>query len=234
MSGGQPSGSRVWTYVGGMISSKLRAALAAGEHLAGRFWPSGSDDAAAGFISWSDEDGVTIQLVGDRDGPSWPPHGAADQFVLHARTDTGDHLTVLDAWVRRISAFSKVTHITGSTFLLGEHTERDRRWPRALYGTAHLNDWIGETGLEETDHDDGIAIAWNRPPTHELRLPKARGAVTARTSSMWSRTAPHWSIEIEHNLSVDPSRPQTVAELYRRYAMPLLAFTAFVADQPTR
>jgi hypothetical protein len=216
------------------MSSKARDALAAGEHLVGHFWPSGSDFAAPGFLSWSHDDGVTVELIVEDEGPQWPALGADHQFVMHARTDTGDDLTVPDAWIKTTTGFDHAARrVRGLTLLLGEHTEHDRRWPTVFYGTANLSEWVGETGLRGPSHDgNSIAVTWTRPVPQPLRLPGAQGALIGRADPGAASVAPRRSITTSHNVRLDPDRPRSAAELHRHYAMPLLAFTAFAADRP--
>ncbi len=185
-------------------------------------------------MSWSDADGVTVELIVDSEGPQWPPLGADHKFVMHARTDTGDDLTVPDAWVKTRTGFDDAARrVRGATLLLGEHTEREAAWPTVFYGTANLSEWLGETGLAWPGHDaDGIAVTWKPPAAQDLRLPGAQGALIGRADPAPVGVTPRWSITTSRNLKIDPARRQTVVELHRRYALPLLAFTAFAADRP--
>lgn len=213
-----------------MIWEKSKSALAAGEHLTAQFWQPGSDQVANGVIRWSQADGVSIELVGQ--GPDWPDLGADEQFVIHAATDSNDALTILDGWVRTTSAFGEVRRLAGATLALGEHVTAERRWPRAIYSTAGLSEWVADSGLTWPRSPTGIAMKWEPPARIEFRLPGAQVALAGRADPSPMGYMAHWSIATSHTLVVNPTRPQSMDRLHDVYAGPLLALMVFAADRP--
>jgi hypothetical protein len=67
--------------------------------------------------------------------------------------------------------FDQARSMHATTLALGAHLDRTTTWSSASFGTAHLHEWTGETGLRVTDREHSeagqlqrLAHEWTRRP----------------------------------------------------------------------
>lgn len=75
-------------------------------------------------------------------------------------------------------------------------------------------------------------MSWERPPSHEFRLPRADVALTGYAEMDPTAYAPSWTVVTSQRFVVNVRRKATMDQLYDQYAVPLVSFTAFAADRP--
>jgi hypothetical protein len=215
------------------IGSEATNALREGRALPGYFTPQGLEAEVAGVLSWSLEDGARLELIGDTNG--WPGMESA-HFVVHGWLRGGGEVSLLHAWVKATAMIDQVTAVRSSTLALGDHVDVDTRWSRAVYSTANLSEWRRDTGLAysrpasrtPTNH---VRVDWRPPTRDQVKVPGAR--LTFRGSRDFSVAySADWSITTWQDLVVDPQRPLTLDESWRRFASPLLNFVSFASDRP--
>jgi hypothetical protein len=80
--------------------SSVQRDLESGRQVSGVFSPVGADFATPGVLSWSVDEGVSLELI-DRGDP-WPTD-FGPSFTVHGNPYEGDSVTILDARVRRIA-----------------------------------------------------------------------------------------------------------------------------------
>lgn len=105
--------------------------------------------AAPGVLRYTPADGTTLRLI---DAPTgWPTSlGHRGDLVVHGTTSEGGHpLTLLDARVSSIALGNRVTALRATTLALGAHFDRETTWSCATYTTAHLHEWLGDSGLRQ-------------------------------------------------------------------------------------
>jgi hypothetical protein len=214
-----------------MVRDRTRAAAHAGEVMRGEFTPANSGLVAAGTLTWSQDDGARLELIGDTQG--WPSDFGS-RHVIHGVIDGGDDVTLVDAMARSVALGDQPTTFSALTLALGAHVDEATRWERAIYSTTNLAEWIGDTGLE-TVHpdapDDPRGMLWRRPMPIELRLPRA-AAMLSGFAHFDPSGPPSWSVTTGQQLVVNLRRRATASDLHSRYAIPLVSLTAFAADRP--
>ena len=195
------------------------------------------EQAAPGVLRYSPADGSVLRLL--ECPPGWPTSlGHRGDLVVHGTTSDGGHrLTLLDARVSSIDLGDRVTGLRAAILALGAHCDRDSTWSSAIYSTAHLHEWLGDTGLKlESDPDDRgqtgrLAYEWTPPPAHVVELGDARITIGPAMEYDAGRIA-DWRIRTGTQLAARPAAPTTLAALQRRFGRPLLAFTTLAADRP--
>ena len=129
-------------------------------------------------------------------------HGMADQvgaprdLVVHGTTSEGGHpLTSLDARVSSIALGNRVTALRATTLALGAHFDRETTWSCVTYTTAHLHEWLGDSGLRhDTAFDDRgqtqhLTYEWEPPPSYVVELDDARVTIGPAMDSQYGRIA---------------------------------------------
>lgn len=207
--------------------------LREGRGLTGYFTPAGSDLEAAGVLTWSADEGAWLELLGETQ--NWPQMGSPHFAVHGSLRDAGD-VTLLSCLVRRVAMMDEVTAVSSNTLALGEHVDRETRWPRAIYSTANLSEWRADTGLTYSrparKTRPGHFRVDSRPPTRDgVTVPGARLTFGGRRDTASDYSA-DWSIKTWQELVVDADEPLTLAEAWRRFASPLLSLMSFAADRP--
>lgn len=194
--------------------------------------------AAPAVVRFSPDDGVTAQLLNAP--PGWPTElGDRGNLVVHGVTvDGGYPFTVLDARVNQVALGRQARRLHGMTLALGAHADGDATWSTASYGTAHLHEWAGDTGVRITDWDrdergqtQRFAHEWTPPPAHVIDRDKATITIGPVMETQAAFSAEQ-RIVTSTRLSVRPQHPLTVDAYERDYARPLLAFCTFAADRP--
>jgi hypothetical protein len=188
-------------------------------------------------VRFSADDGVTAHLL---DAPTgWPIElGDRGDLVVHGITVEGGHpFTILDARVNRIAMFDQARRLHAMTLALGAHLDLKTTWSSASLGTAHLPEWVGDTGLRaDRDHDDEgqlqrMSYEWTPPPSHTVERPEAQ-LMFAPVMHTTLNHGPDRQIATSTRLHVRPTKPLTLAQYERAYARPLLAFCTLAADRP--
>jgi hypothetical protein len=215
-------------------SGVTREALLTGGVVRGEFAPLGVDEATPGTLTWSFEDGAELLLIGPT--PSWRRElGRFDQ-VIHGVLEGRDEITLLSAGVTRIGGFGgPVQRVSSNRLVLGEHIDTTTRWPRAIYGTTNLSEWMQETGLQSHRPEkpgDPSGVLWSPPPRHEFELPRGSAALAGEAELGPIGLVNSWTVSTRSVLVVNLRRPSTLDDLYDRYGVPLVSFTAFAADRP--
>lgn len=194
--------------------------------------------AAPALVRFSPEAGVTAELLDASAG--WPTRlGQDGDLVVHGVTVDGGHpFTVLDARVDQIVLGRHARRLHASTLALGAHANHETTWSAASYGTAHLHEWAGDTGLRIIDWDCDergqtrrFAHEWTPPPAHIIARDEATLTIgpVMETEAAFSAEQ---RIVTSTQLSVRPAEPLTVDAYERAYGRPLLAFCTFAADRP--
>ncbi len=215
------------------VSKRTREGLLAGEIMRGTF-ALRDQEPVAGTLHWTFEDGARVDLIGDTSG--WPTGFAPNDLTLHGRISENDDLTLLGARVQRVSASWRLEAMTSSVLALGAHVSRDTYWQRGIYGTTNLSEWVRDSGLmpeyDPNDRDAPTGMLWQAPTRHEFEVPRADAALAGYNHQAPIGYVRDWSIETGTQLVINSRRRQTLDQMYERYALPLLSFTAFVADRP--
>jgi hypothetical protein len=195
------------------------------------------DQAAPGILRYSAADGTTLRLV---DAPAeWPTSlGHRGDLVVHGTTLDGGHpLTLLDAHVSSLAFGNRPTGVRAATLALGAHFDRETTWSCATYMTAHLHEWLGDSGLrhdselDERGQTQRLTYEWKPPPAYDVVLDDARVTIGPAMQSEWGRIA-DWCVRTGTQLAARPAVPKTLAALQRRFGRPLLAFAVLAADRP--
>jgi hypothetical protein len=211
--------------------------IESGERLGGLFWPDGVDDPTPGILNWAPEHGASLELIQPVGGGNgWPKQLAGKTIAAHGSLN-GYRVSLLDAWVNRLNVMDIVASLHASTIAVGDHCTSETSWNRAVYSTANLSEWRRDTGIVPSHSKSRRAkyhthLRWRIPTADKVELPDAVVRFGGEMSSTGVAFAPDWTIRTWQTLAVDPKNAMTVAELYRRYAEPLMAFTTFVSDRP--
>ena len=194
--------------------------------------------AAPAIVRFSPENGVTVELL---DAPTgWPTQlGGRGDLVVHGATVEGGYpFSVLYADVSRVELGNRARRLHATTLGLGAHFDRDTKWTSAAYGTAHLHEWFGDTGLRITDWECDergqtrrFAHEWTPPEAHVVELADARLTIGPVMETQAAFSAEQ-RVMTDTQLGVRPTEPLSIEQLERRYARPLLAFCTLAADQP--
>ncbi len=198
----------------------------------------GEDQAAPAIVRFLPQDGVSVKLL---DAPrGWPTQlGGRGDLIVHGATVEGRHpFTILHARITRVELGDRPRALHATTLALGAHLDHETKWSSAAYGTAHLHEWLGDTGLRITDWDVDesgqtrrLAHEWTPPETHVVDLVDARLMIGPVMETQVAFSAEQ-RVVTDTQLGVRPAEPLTVAQLERRYARPLLAFSTLAADRP--
>jgi hypothetical protein len=215
-----------------VISKTTMDRLLAGEAVLGHFESAGSDNDLPGYLRWSAEHGAMVELL----DPRWRLRVNTEHLTLHGLIEDSEPITLLDGLVRRTDLDHRVKRISAATLALGEHISPADTWERAIYATANLAEWSNLTGLGHSTSDGPNAaprfhLDWQRPPVQEVAV---RGARLKFATDVDRQVGlmPTYSLETHRRLLVEARRPTRIEAFSRRYAMPLLALTAFAADRP--
>jgi hypothetical protein len=209
--------------------------------VAGRFEWAGHHDpdgpGTPGVLRWSPEDGATLQLIGPHE--RWPDDFISTGMTINGVTDDGGELTLFDAWISRMSMIpQRVISLKSSALLAGAQLSGDERWTSGAYRTAHLHEWLPETGLlpREYGADETawppkrLTIAWEPPTPHHINLPAGRLTLSHGMASP-SRWGPEISIKTWLNAHAKPTEPMAIDELWRTFVSPLLALTTLASGR---
>jgi len=192
-------------------------------------------DGDPGVLRWSATEGAHFEVF--EPGPGWPHGVGGDPFTVHAVTAHGDFITLPGSWPAAQSLPRSRIGLRASTVLLGAHSLPEDRWARLSFTTAHLHEWLPETGIEhgETKDDEhgmkSIAVSWRRPRVRAISLPTATLKISPGIETAWSYS-PEFSITTSLRFIVIPNRKRTLEDLEERYLRPLLALVTFAADRP--
>jgi hypothetical protein len=191
------------------------------------------------LVRFSHEDGVIVKLLDSPEG--WPTElGDRGELVVHGLSVEGGYpFTILDARVSRLDMGDRARGLRSTTLALGAHFDHETTWSSAVYGTAHLHEWLGDSGLRTIDWDrdeDGqtrrFAHEWTAPDSYVIERPDARLTLGPEMdTSVPAHSAEH-HVVTDSRLGVRPVEPLTIAQFERRYARPLLAFCVLAADRP--
>ena len=146
-------------------------------------------------------------------------------------------MTLLDARVSSLALGDRVTGLRAATLALGAHFDRETTWSAVTYSTAHLHEWLGDTGLtgdvefDERGQTEHLTHHWAPPQAHVVQLADARVTLGPAMEHDDGRIA-EWRVRTQTQLAARPAEPMTVAAFERRFARPLLAFTVLAADRP--
>lgn len=195
------------------------------------------DQAAPAVVRFTQDAGVTVELL---DAPSgWPTElGVRGDLVIHGVTVDGGHpFTILGALVKTIATFDRARRLIATTLALGAHIDDTTTWSSAAFGTAHLHEWIGDTGLRlsarrlKSGRLKRLAYEWTPPATYVVERPDARLSFMPDMETA-GNYGPDRQISTNSLLNVRPAQPTTLDQLHRAYGRPLLAFCTFAADRP--
>jgi hypothetical protein len=204
----------------------------------GRFAPAGSEtdtQGDQGVLRWDPDEGASVELINPKE--AWPEGVGGAWFTTHGVTTAGQALTLLNAWVKRRSLGDAELTVRASTLALDEMTGPEAKWARMIVRTAHLHEWLPETGLRwKRDHDKKLrlrklGVAWAPPPEHSVAVPG--GSLTIGPGVEGSpEEGPRATIETSLSVALDPVRPRSLSELRRHFAHPMLALVTLAADRP--
>ncbi len=80
-----------------MIWESTATSLKQGKPFLGRFKPAGSDSEVPGVLTWSDDDGARLELLGPVE--DWPRGNSDEPFDVHGYSYAGDDVTIPRAWI---------------------------------------------------------------------------------------------------------------------------------------
>lgn len=196
------------------------------------------EQAAPAVVRFVPSEGVTALLL---DAPTgWPTKlGDRGELVIHGVTvDGGRPFTILDARVSMVALGNHARRLNAMTLALGAHVDTATTWSAAAFSTAHLHEWLGETGMRITDwdHDERgqtrrFAHEWTPPSQHVVERKEARLTLGPEMETAAAFSAEQRVIT-STRLGVRPTEPLTIAQYERAYARPLLAFSTLAADRP--
>lgn len=212
---------------------KIDVALQSEASLLGHFAPRGSDGVDPGVLEWSAR-GADLKLFGEADwpgdvgGPTGPVYGWID----------GDELTLLGGWkARRGIGTTHALTIRAGTLLRGGHFDGESEWSRIVLRTAHLHEWIPDTGIS-TDYalgDSGrmqtFELAWNPPEKQTVDLDDARLTLSPCMATEFHHSPGH-ALHTDYEFMVEVPEPVGLEHLHRHFAQPLLYLTVLAADLP--
>jgi hypothetical protein len=216
----------------GVIWSRTRARLQAGETVLGHFEIPGSEEPLPGCLRWSPDNGAIIEFV----DPQLRKPINTEGLTVHGLLEENDPITLLDGIVKTTVLDDRVKRIGAFTLALGDHIEPGATWEKAVYASVNLAEWRGVTGLTHSlpDNPDGsyrYRLDWEPPPVQEVSVKGARlkfvTDVERRVGLM-----PDYSLRSRQRVVVEARRPLRLQAFSRQYAMPLVALTAFAADRP--
>lgn len=195
------------------------------------------EQAAPGILRYSAAEGTTLRLI---DAPvGWPTTlGHRGDLVVNGTMSDGGHaLTLLDARVSSLALGDQVTALRASTLALGAHCDRETTWSCATYMTAHLHEWLGDSGLRrdsvfgERGQTQRLTYEWEPPPSYTVDLDDARVTIGPAMEADFGQIA-DWRVRTGTQLAARPAVPATLGALERRFSRPLLAFSVLAADRP--
>lgn len=216
------------------MADLLNALESTGE-VTGRFdWAGHHDrdgDGTAGVLRWSAEEGASLQLIGPLAG--WPGDFTSEAMTINGVTASGAQVTLLNAWISRMTMLPQAAMtLRSSTLVADAQLDGSETWRRAAYRTAHLHEWLPETGIgpHEYEHDDEterwqptrLAISWQPPPSRAVAVPAGRLTLSPGMSSP-SSFSPEVTISTWMSIYADPVAPSRIDELWRGFAAPMLA-----------
>ncbi len=215
-----------------MSTPLIQTRLEAGETVTGMFAPAGADFATPGVLTWSAPGGALLELAG-RDDP-WPSDTETG-FTVHGTPHEGDLVTLLDCGIRRWRFHDTVSHLSSSTFAIGEHTDNAEPWAKANFRPVLLHQWLPETGLsldrgENEDDHDSFALNYNRPSRRVIEFDDDEVAIWAGADYTWAYS-PDWGIKTTLTFGVTPEDALSMNGHYARFGHPLLGFCVFAADE---
>ena len=196
------------------------------------------EQAAPAVVRFSAADGVTALLLDAPDG--WPTElGGRGELILYGvAVEGGQAFTILDARVSQLAHGKIARRLRATTLVLGAHVDLTTTWSSASYGTAHLHEWMGDTGLRITarDYDERGELRrfgheWTPPAVHVVERERATLTFGPVMETEAAFSAEQRVITSTH-LGVRPMEPLTIVEYEHAYARPLLAFSTFAADRP--
>jgi hypothetical protein len=176
--------------------------------------------------------GAMIELV----EPRWRKPVNTEYLTIHGLLGESDLITLIGGIVRTTVLDDRVKRIGAYTLALGDHIEPTATWEKAIYKSVNLPEWRGITGLDHSlpdkpDGSYGYRIDWERPPTQEVSV---KGAQLKFVTNVEQEVGlmPDYSLRSQQRVVVEARRPLRIEAFSHRYAMPLIALTAFAADRP--
>ena len=201
------------------------------------FWPAGVDERVAGVIEWSREEGARVELIGQHSHQhGWPRNLGTERVAIHGLVN-GRKLSLLDAWVSRMTIGDIPSGLYSPTVIVGSFCTGETVWLEAILATANLSEWRSDTGIRARYHMSRgakypVQVRWQVPTKDRVRLTNAELIFEGTMASTGVSTAPSWSMDTWQRVVIKPDRPTRLVDLYRRYAAPLVSFTSFVSDRP--
>jgi hypothetical protein len=216
-----------------VIWDKASERLKSGESILGSFGLSGSEESLPGLLRWSPDSGAMIEL---NEPAKWPVQVGSEHLTIHGVIEDSNAITLLDSVIRTTTFDDQTKRIGSYTLVLGEHIESNTTWDRAIYSTTHLPEWRGITGLTHSVKDAPrkrlrYSVDWKPPAVQEASV---RGALLRFVTDIDREVGqmPAYSLTSRQRVVARPRRPMRIEAFSQRYAMPLLALTAFAADRP--
>jgi hypothetical protein len=214
---------------------KSKRELLRGDPIAGHFWPAlGGGEPVPAVLQWTSEGGGELDLVEPPQG--WSAQLGGPPSTLHGVSSDNAEITLLDAWVNRMELGDRPRRFHVATIAIGSLTSADAKWTRAIYSTANLTEWRGETGLELSHPHPRKEptlrrIEIRKPPIEKVELPRASFSLEVRVEPTAGYMAT-WKTDTWLDIAVNPKRRFTIDTAHREYVEPLLAFTHFASDRP--
>lgn len=207
----------------------------------GHFWPveAGDELSAPGILRWTEADGAALDLIGPMKG--WGATGKQGTRAIHGMTLEGRCVTLPSLWgASRIAMGDEAMTFRSPMLVLEAHVTPDTLWTSQAITTAHLHEWMPETGFAPPDceYDDNFrarraAFSWEAPTVRTIRL--SHGELTL---APWMQCdagyGPDRAIRTSLTARFRPDEPMTLDALDRRFSYPLFAFTTFAADRADR
>jgi hypothetical protein len=218
-----------------MIREDTTVSLRQGKPFLGRFKPAGSDNEVPGVLTWSDDDGARLELLGPVEG--WPSGLSDESFDIHGYSYAGDDVTIPRALINHRSLLpDEPKSAISATLIVGEHTTAAERWPRASFTTYNLYPWRDAPGFafsypNKRVRPDHMRVDW-QPQVEKVDVRGARLRFVTAPGITLRMQHPSLGFNTEQRMQVLARRPLTVRHAERNYGHPLAALTSFGVNNP--
>ena len=218
-----------------MIRNDTAAGLRQGKPFLGRFAPAESDNDAPGVLTWSEDSGARLELLGPVEG--WPVGLGDESFDIHGYSYAGDDVTIPRARINHRSFLpDEPKSAISASLIVGEHTSATERWPRASFTTHNLYPWRDAPGFafsypNKRARPDHIRIDW-QPQVEEADVRGARLRFVTAPGITLRRQHPDLGFNTEQQMQVVARRPLTIRDAERHYGHPLAALTTLGVNIP--